>query len=259
MRGSGKKMKSRLRKEAQELRTQQRTMEYLNRLTRTRMSKKTKTRSKRSTYRKTASSRENTILQNANNPLYTSCKYFAAREYFKYFGYSGKTLEDKVYYMIDGKYGLSERNKLPIFEPNGAEALPDGLTLCFITYLPGFSYESPKNSTPIIHGFLLSKTPQGYFIYSSWGCIRSTSQEEYEEYSKTMYGIGETPVNIENYVIHTIERKPTKQGPFSEDELRDALSNLNENVQKLFGLTESEIQFVEGQFDHIQIQMYKGN
>ena len=65
------------------------------------------------------------------------------------------------------------------------------------------------------------------------------------------------PLNIENYEIYTIERKPTKQGPFSEDEIRDALSNLKENVQKLFGLTESEIQFVEGQFDHIQIQMYK--
>lgn len=215
-------------------------------------------RSRESRSRKMSKLREvDPILINANNPLYTSCKYFAANEYFKYLGYSGKTLEDKVYYMIDGKDGLSENNRLPIFEPNGAEALPGGLTLCFITYLPGFSYESPKNSTPIIHGFLLLKTPQGYFIYSSWGCIRSTSPEEYEEYSKKSYRNGETPVNIENYEIYTIERKPTKQGPFSEDEIRGALSNLKENVQKLFGLTESEIQFVEGQFDHIQIQMYK--
>lgn len=115
-------------------------------------------RSRESRSRKMSKLREvDPILINANNPLYTSCKYFAANEYFKYLGYSGKTLEDKVYYMIDGKDGLSENNRLPIFEPNGAEALPGGLTLCFITYLPGFSYESPKNSTPIIHGFLLLK------------------------------------------------------------------------------------------------------
>jgi hypothetical protein len=204
--------------------------------------------------------RQDPILKNANNPEYTSCKYFAANEYFKYLGYSGKTLYDEVEDMIDGTDGLSENNKLPIFEPKGAQEFPGGLTLCFITYLPGVPGIANKvgySKTPIIHGFLLQNTPQGYFIYSSWGCVRTSTQEEYDEYSTTMYGLGETPVNIENFEINIIKRKPSKYGPFSEDELRDALSNVKTNLSKLFGLTESEIEAVESNFDYIQIQMYK--
>jgi hypothetical protein len=123
--------------------------------------------------------------------------------------------------------------------------------------VPGIANKVGYSKTPIIHGFLLQNTPQGYFIYSSWGCVRTSTQEEYDEYSTTMYGLGETPVNIENFEINIIKRKPSKYGPFSEDELRDALSNVKTNLSKLFGLTESEIEAVESNFDYIQIQMYK--
>jgi len=256
MRGSGKKQKTRIRKELDRLRKEQRNREYLSR---SRMSRrKTMKRMSRKTM-STSSRPVKNILQNANNPEYTSCKYFAANEYFKSLGYSGKKLYNEVKKMIDGTDGLSENNQLPIFEP-GAQEFPRGLALCFITYLPGVSGIANKvgsTKTPIIHGFLLENTPQGYFIYSSWGCVRTSTHEEYDEYSTTMYGLGETPVNIENYEIGIIKRKPSKYGPFSEGELRDALSNVKANLSKLFGLAESEIQYVESQFDHIQIQMYK--
>jgi hypothetical protein len=205
--------------------------------------------------------RDDPILRNANNPAYTSCKYFAANEYFKSLGYSGKTLYNKVEHMIDGTDGLSENNKLPIFEPKGA-GVPGGLTLFFITYLPGvpgIANIVGYQKTPIIHGFLVNNTPRGYFIYSSWGCSRAASQEEYNEYSTTMYGIGETPVNIDNFEIDKIKRKPTRQGPFNEDDLREGLINVKENLQMLFGLTDEENAMEEKstELDHIQIQMYK--
>ena len=218
--------------------------------------KKMKSRSKRSTYRKTARSRANTILQNANNPHYTSCKYFAAREYYKSFKrYSPDEIESLVS-RLTGIYGPSEMNQLPIFEPTSSEAFSRKLTLFFITYLPGIHGER----TPIIHGFIVKRARNGFYIYSSWGNSRSCTPEEYEEYSATMYGRGELPVNIENHPgFPVIVRKPTRQGPFTEDELREGLSDVKQNLQMLFGLTAEEdaIERATPELDNIQIQIVK--
>lgn len=202
------------------------------------------------------------ILRNANNPEYTSCKYFATNEYFKSLGYSGKELEDKVYYIIDGTDGSSENNRLPIFDPMSKQSIPNGLTLFFITYTPGvpsIANVVGYHKTPIIHGFLVNNTPRGYYVYSSWGCSRAATLNEYEEYFKSMNRIGESPKDIENYEIDIIKRKPTRQGPFSESQLREGLSNLKANLKLLFGLTdkENEIEKKSDEFNSVQIQMYR--
>jgi hypothetical protein len=74
-----------------------------------------------------------------------------------------------------------------------------------------------------------------------------------------MSGIGKTPEDIENYEIDIIKRKPTRQGPFSEAQLREGLSNVKSNLKLLFGLTdeEYEIEQKSDEFNSVQIQMYR--
>jgi hypothetical protein len=107
--------------------------------------------------------------------------------------------------------------------------------------------------------FLLQKTNGHYYIHSSWSQSRSSTEDEWTAYCESQKALGEECVDWDEHDVNEIGHMPTTQGPFDESTLRSYLSNIKENLNTLFGLTESEIACVTDDFQHIDIQIFKGN
>ena len=143
-------------------------------------------------------------------------------------------------------------DKVTIFNPAGAESLPEDISVVFITE-KGYPINSPK------HAFLLEKISNGqYYIHSSWSQPRASELHEWEAYRNERMTKGEEYMNHDEYEVHDIIRMPTTQGPFEERTLREYFSNLKPHLRTLFGLTSREMKCVHDKYQNIDIQIFRG-
>jgi len=163
-------------------------------------------------------------------------------------GYSKKEAQNKI--EVDYHDGLYN-DKVTIFEPAGAESLPEDISVVFITE-KGYPINNPK------HAFLLEKKNGQYYIHSSWSQPRASELHEWEEYVAEQKTQGEEYVNHDEYEVHDIKRLPTTQGPFEERSLREYFSNIKPHLRTLFGLSEREFNCVYDNYQNIDIQIFRG-
>ena len=208
-------------------------------------------RSRRSKSRHRSKSRPktrpiNVTAPECQTPRCISCRYFALKEYFILMGHSEKNARTKIEDYSQGLYN----DKVTIFDPRSAEAMPDGLSVVFITGKRD-TIDNPK------HAFLLEKIGNQYYIHSSWGTLRAATKKEWNTYRKQKTDVGEEYVDHDEYEVREIGHLPTTQGPFEETTLREYLTTIKPNLHTLFGLTPQEIVCIDDSFQNISIQIFK--
>ena len=158
-------------------------------------------------------------------PRCVSCRYFALKTYFREIGLPDEEVQHKVIV----EYDRGELDHLTrYFNPLGAEELPNGLSVIFIT-------EKRQPISSPLHAFLLEKVGQQYYIHSSWGQSRASSRDEWLVYKADKNKLGENALNHDEYYVNEIQHFPTTHGPFDEQRLKEDLSNIKPNLNKLFG------------------------
>jgi hypothetical protein len=175
-----------------------------------------------------------------------SCRYFALKEYFILMGDSEQTARTKIDHYSEGLYN----DKVTLFDPRSAEAMPDGLSVVFITGKRD-KIDNPK------HAFLLEQIGNKYYIHSSWGTLRAATIQEWNTYRAKKASLGEEYVDHDEYEVREIGHLPTTQGPFEERILREYLIHIKPHLNKLFGLTPEEIACIGNNFQNITIQIFK--
>ena len=161
-------------------------------------------------------------------------------------GDSEQTARTKIEDYSQGFYN----DKVTLFDPISAGAMPDGLSVVFITGKRD-KIDNPK------HVFLLEQIGDQYYIHSSWGTLRAATKQEWNVYRKKKVNLGEEYVNHDEYEVREIGHLPTTQGPFKEAILREYLTNIKPHLKTLFGLTPQEIECIHDDFQNISIHIFK--
>ena len=180
-------------------------------------------------------------------PRCVSCRYFALKTYFRE---QMGLLPEEVQHKLNVEYDRGELDHLARqYNPLGAEELPDDLSVIFITE-KGQTISSP------LHAFLLEKVGTHYYIHSSWGQSRAASHDEWLVYKADKNKLGENALNHDEYYVNEIQHLPTTHGPFDEQSLKEDLSNIKPNLNKLFGLTRKELACASHTFKNVDLYIF---
>ena len=164
-------------------------------------------------------------------PRCVSCRYFALKAYFLKIGYTLKDMD-----ILFAKYSKRALDSLAKpFDPNNLNTLPDFAPI-FITSSNGI-ISSPLHVFIIRRRIVYKKVgikrnkTMVYSIDSSWSQSRAGTEKEWLDYKSNHPNEN---INLEDFDVSEITHSPTTQRLFTEDELKDMLSNISDNLQKLF-------------------------
>ena len=142
-------------------------------------------------------------------------------------------------------------NFLPIFITAKGEPISSPLHVFIIRRKPVVKVGSKRKKNDTV-----------YVVDGSWGQSRAAKEEEWLTYVEIQKTKNESYSNWDEFDVDEIAHQPTTQRYFSEEELKEMLSQLDnpKNLQTLFGLTDAELGCVNiHELENVDLYLFNPN